>query len=173
MNTWICCLCGGGYGLAAGQHLHRNMSGVLQILLKYISLLSIVQSQPTHTPSARNQTTGFSFKEPLSGLWQKLWKTNSMHFVKGKRGSFHLTKCIEFVFHSKIPLFYIKKREFFLQNAWSLFFLVFGHRPDDVSLKLKPVAWLRAEGVCVGCDCTIDKSEINFGIYIPTGMSNI
>jgi hypothetical protein len=29
---------------------------------KYISLLSTVQSQPTHTPSTRNQATGFSFK---------------------------------------------------------------------------------------------------------------
>jgi hypothetical protein len=47
------------------------------------------------------------------------------------------------------------------------------HRPDDGSLKLNPVAWLRVEGVFVGCDCTVDKSEIYFCMYIPTGMSNI
>jgi hypothetical protein len=27
--------------------------------------------------------------------------------------------------------------------------------------------------VCVGCDCTTDKSKIYFCMYIPTGMSNI
>jgi hypothetical protein len=32
---------------------------------KCISLLSIAQSQPTHTPSTRNHATGFSFKEPF------------------------------------------------------------------------------------------------------------
>jgi hypothetical protein len=47
----------------------------------------------------------------------------------------------------------------------------FCHRPDDGSLKLKLVALLRLEGVCVGCDCTIDNSEIYFCMYIPTGMS--
>jgi hypothetical protein len=103
---------------------------------KYISLLSIVQSQPTHTPSTRNQATGFSFKEPSSGLCQKLWKTNSMHFVRGKL----VTKYMEFVFHSLC------------------------HRPVDGSLKLKPVAWLRVESVCVGCDCAVYKSEICFCI---------
>jgi hypothetical protein len=36
------------------------------------------------------------------------------------------------------------------------------HRPDDGSLKLNPVVRLRIEGVRVGCDCTIDKSEIYF-----------
>jgi hypothetical protein len=35
---------------------------------KYISLLPITQSQPTNTPSTRNQAIGFSFKELLSGL---------------------------------------------------------------------------------------------------------
>jgi hypothetical protein len=44
----------------------------------------------------------------------------------------------------------------------------FCHRPDDGSLKLK-----RVEGVCVGCDCTIDNSEIYFSMYIPTGMFNV
>jgi hypothetical protein len=38
--------------------------------------------------------------------------------------------------------------------------------PDDNSMKLKPVAWLRVEGVCVGCDCAIDKSEIYFCIVL-------
>jgi hypothetical protein len=61
-----------------------------------------------------------------------------MYVIVKERGSFLLTKCMEFVFHS------------------------FCHRPDECSLKLKPVAWLRAEGVCAGCDCTIDKSKIYF-----------
>jgi hypothetical protein len=47
------------------------------------------------------------------------------------------------------------------------------HRPDYGSLKPEPVAWLRAEGVCVGCDCTIDNSDIYFCMCIPTGMSVI
>jgi hypothetical protein len=49
----------------------------------------------------------------------------------------------------------------------------FCHRPDDGFLKLKPLASLHVEGVCVGCDCTIDKSEIYFCMYIPMGMSKI
>jgi hypothetical protein len=49
---------------------------------------------------------------------------------------------------------------FLLPNVWSLFFfLVFCYRPDDGSLKLKPVAWLRVASVCIGCDCTTDKSK--------------
>jgi hypothetical protein len=51
-------------------------------------------------------------------------------------------------------------------------FVVFCHRPDAGSLKLKPVAWLRVASV-VGCDCTSDKSKIHFCMYTPTGMSNI
>jgi hypothetical protein len=48
----------------------------------------------------------------------------------------------------------------------------FCHRPDDGSFKPKQVALLRVEVLYVGCDCTIDKSEIYFCMYIPTGMSN-
>jgi hypothetical protein len=43
-----------------------------------------------------------------------------------------------------------------------LVFHNFCHRPDDESLNLKPVAWLHVEGICVGCDYAIDKSEIYF-----------
>jgi hypothetical protein len=32
---------------------------------------------------------------------------------------------------------------------------------------------LHVASVCVGCDCTTDKSKIHFCMYIPTGMSNI
>jgi hypothetical protein len=56
---------------------------------------------------------------------------------------------MEFDFHS------------FLSQAWWWLF------------ELKQVAWLRVEGVCVGCDCTADKSEIYFCMYIPTGMYDI
>jgi hypothetical protein len=52
---------------------------------------------------------------------------------------------------------------FLLQNAWSLIFIVFCHRPEYGSLKLKPVAWLRVAGACVGCSCTIDKSKTYVG----------
>jgi acetyltransferase-like isoleucine patch superfamily enzyme len=59
-----------------------------------------------------------------------------------KGGSFPLTNCMAFVFHS------------------------FCHKPDDGSLKLKPVAWVRFGSVCVGSDCTIDKSEIYFSMFV-------
>jgi hypothetical protein len=41
---------------------------------KYISLLSVVQSQPTLTPSTRNQATGFSSNSHHQAYDRKLWK---------------------------------------------------------------------------------------------------
>jgi hypothetical protein len=94
------------------------------------TLINSTVTTNKHTHSTRNRATGFSFKEPSSGLWQKLWKTNFIHFLRGQlpllgeRGSFPLTKC-----------------------------------------KLKLVAWLHVEALCVGCDCAIDKSEIYFCLF--------
>jgi hypothetical protein len=67
----------------------RSVNGMsmTKTIKKYISLLSIVQSQSTYTPATRNQATGFSSK------------------------SHH-----------------------------QAYYIVFCHRPDDGSLKLKPVA---------------------------------
>jgi hypothetical protein len=55
-----------------------------------------------------------------------------------------------------------------LTRGMEFAFLSFCHRSDDGSLKLKPVAWLPIEGVCVGCDCTVGKSEVYFSKFPET-----
>jgi hypothetical protein len=66
---------------------------------QYISLLSIVQSQPT-----RNHATGFSFKEPSSGLWKTT--KNKLHaFCKRRTAPFFTitcTKCIS-IYKNVLP----------------------------------------------------------------------
>jgi hypothetical protein len=47
------------------------------------------------------------------------------------------------------------------------------HRPDDGSLKLKPIASLHITSVCVGCDGTFYKSKVYFCMYTPTEMCNV
>jgi hypothetical protein len=147
---------------------------------QYISLLSTAQSQPTLSPSTRNQAIGFSFKDPSSDLWQTV--KNKLHaFCKRKTPPSFTITYINVYRYILISMYrytlYIcncKRREIFRRTKCMEFvFYSFCHRPDDGSLKLKLVAWLRVEGESVGCDLTVDKSEIYCCMYIPTGMSNI
>jgi hypothetical protein len=63
---------------------------------KYISLVSIVQSQPTHTPSTRNQATGFSSKAIIRPMTETM--KNKLHtFCKRKTSHFFTTTCIKCV----------------------------------------------------------------------------
>ena len=58
-------------GLPFGKLCHIlsfNIIITVTNIEKYILLLSIVQSDPTHTLPKRTEATGFSFKEPSSGL---------------------------------------------------------------------------------------------------------
>jgi hypothetical protein len=59
---------------------------------KYISLLSIIQSQPIYTPSTRNQATGFSFKEPFIRPMTENYEKQTPYIVKEENGNFPLSQ---------------------------------------------------------------------------------
>jgi hypothetical protein len=51
---------------------------------KNIVLLSVVQSQPTHTLATRNQATGFSSNSHHQAYDRKPLKSNSIYLIRGK-----------------------------------------------------------------------------------------
>jgi hypothetical protein len=55
---------------------------------KYMLLLSVVQSQLTHTRATCDQATGFSSKSHHQAYERKLWQSNSMHFLREKTPPF-------------------------------------------------------------------------------------
>jgi hypothetical protein len=64
---------------------------------KYILLLSIVQSQPTHTLATCNQATGFSSNSHHQVITETMKIKNSIHLVRGRRASYQIY--VVFNFH--------------------------------------------------------------------------